>query len=124
MPGGKKPPGKQDAAVAALLTEPTIAAAAARAGLAERTLRGWLKRPRFLAAYREARRQVVENALGQLQQATGDAVATLRRLLTCGNPPTEARAAVAILEQATRAVEWTDLAAEVEDLRRQLAEVT
>ena len=47
---------KQDKALIALLTEPTISAAAKKVGIGERTLHTWLRDATFTAAYREARR--------------------------------------------------------------------
>jgi hypothetical protein len=93
---------KTEAAVAALLTEPTHAAAAARAGVAESTLHRWLRRPEFQAAYRAARERVVDEAVGQLQRAAGEAVATLRANLAGPRPADQIRAAVAILGQLAR----------------------
>ena len=46
--GRSKEPRKREQAIAALLAEPTHAAAAAKAGIAEATLQRWLKRPGFL----------------------------------------------------------------------------
>jgi hypothetical protein len=40
--------------------------AAEAAGVSDRTLRTWLGKPAFVAAYREARRQVVEHAVARL----------------------------------------------------------
>ena len=51
--------------------------AAAQSGLAEVTLRRWLKHAAFQTAYREARRAVVQHAIVAVQQAT-EAVATLQ----------------------------------------------
>jgi len=68
---------KQEAVIAALLTEPTHAAAAATAGVSEATLHRWLLLPEFQAAYRKARRAAVESAIGRLQQRAGKAVETL-----------------------------------------------
>jgi hypothetical protein len=72
--GGKRPR-REDAALAALLAEPTIEAAAATAGISKSTLLRWLAEPDFRTRYRDARRQVVEHAVSGLQQATGEAVA-------------------------------------------------
>src|SRR4051794_25974328 len=112
------------AAVAALLTEPTLAAAAGRAGVSERTLRNWLALPAFLSLYREARRQVVEHAVAQLQEATREAVAALRRNLTCGVAYAENGAAKTVLEQSLRAVELLDMQTALEELTRQVEELT
>jgi hypothetical protein len=56
MGHGEKRSRRGEAAIAALLTEPTIEAAAAKARISVRTLKYWLRQPRFQAAYRQARR--------------------------------------------------------------------
>jgi hypothetical protein len=103
-------------ALAALVVEPTIAAAAKKIGVAERTLRGWLKTPAFAASYRECCRAVLDASTSSLAAATADAVETLRRNLACGNPAAEIRAAAAILEHAYKAAELMDLMKRLESL--------
>src|SRR5262245_49407822 len=93
---------KMETAVAALLSEPTHATAAAAAGVAASTLHRWLQRPEFVAAYRTARRAVVEQAVARLQQVTGEAVETLRQNLSADNPNAQIRAALGILDYAHR----------------------
>jgi hypothetical protein len=85
-PGGCKLGRKQEAAIAALLTERTHADAAAKAGISEATLARWLRVPAFIVAYRAARLRVVEAAIARLQRATGAAVRALTRNLRCGFP--------------------------------------
>src|SRR5262245_39653736 len=111
---------KGEAAIAALLSEPTIDDAAAKAGIGEATLRRWMRRPEFAAAYRKARRAVLERTIGQLQQATGEAAATLRRNLTSGKPSVEVRAAMGILDAAIKGFESLDLADELREIKRLL----
>jgi hypothetical protein len=115
---GEKQSRRQEAAIAALLSEPTVEAAAKKAKVGYRTLRVWLKDPAFNREYREARRQIVEEAVSRLQQTTLMAVLTLYRNLTCGNPGTEVRAAQVILEQSVKAVELMDLEQRVEELEQ------
>jgi hypothetical protein len=114
---------KQEALIAALLTEPTHAAAAAKAAVSEATLHRWLRLPEFQTAYRQARRAVVEAAIGRLQQTTGKAVDALERNLTCEHPGSEIRAALGILDQAVKAVELLDVVDRVEELERLMKEV-
>ena len=111
-----KRPRQEEAAIAALLSEPTIAEAAQRAGIGRSTLLRWLQEPAFKARYRAARRSVVESAIGRLQQAATLAVDALTRNLTCGIPAVEVGAARSILDQAIKAVELVDLAERVETL--------
>jgi hypothetical protein len=106
---GQKLTRKQEAVIVALLTEPTHAAAAARAGIGEATLHRWLQLPTFRSAYRRARRAIIETAIGRLKQAAGQAVETLERNLNCIRPGSEIRAALGILGLAVKAVELMDL---------------
>jgi hypothetical protein len=64
---GEKLSRKREQAIAALLTQPTIAAAAKMAGIGERTLRRWLKLPEFASAYDAARREVVVAASEEMK---------------------------------------------------------
>src|SRR5690349_4515857 len=99
MPGGQLTP-RQDKAVIALMTTPTVAKAAAKAGVGERTLRGWLAEADFLAAYRAARRRALEAAVGQLQRASGKAVRALVKDLDADKAADRIKAACAILDRA------------------------
>jgi hypothetical protein len=110
---------KAEAVIAALLTEPSHAAAAAKAGVGEATVQRWLRDPVFLATYRAARRMVIESAVGRLQQATEKAVATLERNLACGQAGSEIRAATAIIDAAIRGVDQLDVVYRVEVLEAQ-----
>jgi hypothetical protein len=108
----------EDLALAALLSEPTMQQAASKAGVSESTMLRWLADPSFQARYRAARRQVVEQAVAQLQQGTSEAVETLRRNLKCGLPASEIAAAKAILDFAVKGVELVDLAVRVDALEQ------
>jgi hypothetical protein len=120
---GNKQDRLQEQAIAALLAEPTVEKAAKKARVAYRTLKEWLRQPEFQAAYQEARRGVLEQAVSQLLAGCTDAVCALRRNLTCGQPAPENRAAVAILEHAMKGLEALGLDQEVAELRRRLGAV-
>ena len=120
MSGRTKLPRKQEVLIAALLTEPTHAAAAVKAGVSEATLQRWLRHPEFQSAYRLVRRGIVEAAIGRLQQATSKAVEALERNLTCGQAGCEVRAALGILDQSLKAVELIELAGRIEELERRI----
>ncbi len=107
---------KQEKAIAALLSTSTIKEAAEACGLTTVTLWRWFQLTEFAAAWRVARRQVVENAITRLQTTASEAVETLKRNLTCGNEAVEVRAASLIIEQAVKGVELVDLQARVERL--------
>ena len=108
---GEKLSRKQELAIAALLTCSAINDAAKQCGIGEITLHRWLKDATFQANYREARRAVVQHAIAQVQQATGEAVATLRTVMQDSESPASARvsAAKAILETAVKGIDIDDL---------------
>src|SRR5262245_36089710 len=99
---GEKLSRKQELAIEALLSEATIVAAAAKAGLGEKTLRRWIQRRSFADAYRIAREKAFANALANLRAASQDAVETLRIALSHPSGPLRVRAATAILELGSR----------------------
>ena len=109
---------KQSKALAALLSQPTMREAAKDCGISETTLWRWLNDDAFQAAYRQARRQVVEQAMSELQAACSDAVATLRKNLNCGAANVEVSAAKTILDQAVKAIELTDMEERLEQLEQ------
>jgi hypothetical protein len=107
--------------IAALLTCDSITAAAASGGVAEVTVHRWLKDPSFQQASREARRQVVQQAIVQVQHATGTAVQTLVAVMQDAEASASARvsAAKTILDTAVKAVELEDLEARITALEQQ-----
>ena len=100
----------------ALLSTSTISEAANQAGVGETTVYRYLRDETFKNEYRNARRDVVENTVGQLQGATAQAVETLTKNLTCGNPSAEIRAAQIILETSYKGIEIIDLQMRLEIL--------
>jgi hypothetical protein len=113
---GKPPAGhvqkltrKQEALIAALLTEPTHRAASAKAGVGTRTLYRWLHLPAFRAAYRRARREIVESTVGRIQAGTGIVVETLVDVARHGRRDGDrVRTAIALLDYALRGLSAAD----------------
>ncbi|TEB08635.1 hypothetical protein Psch_02201 [Pelotomaculum schinkii] len=119
--GGKpKITRKMEAAIAALLTAPTIAEAAAAVGVHEQTLWRWLQQEEFQGRYREAKRQAVAQAVARLQQATTKAVDTLEEVMDddLATPSSRVTAAKTVLDAAFKGIELDDLAARVDELER------
>jgi hypothetical protein len=107
---GQKLGRKQQALIAALLSEPTHAAAATQAGVSQATLHRWLRLPAFCSAYRRARRELVEAAVGRVQAAAGQAVDTLLAVANSGAKDSDrVRAAVALLDHAFRGLTDADV---------------
>ncbi len=113
---------KQESAIIALLDCGEVKAAARVAGINEATLWRWLKLPAFQSRYREARRQLVETAIAQLQSDCTIAVRVLREVAEDKNSPASSRVAAAktILEQSIGAIELMDLQERVEMLEQAL----
>lgn len=111
---------KHEQAVIALLSEPTIGAAAARVGIGEVTLWRWLQREDFQVEYRQARREAVSLAIAGIQQASCEAVRTLREVMTDPEASASSRvsAAKAVLDLALKAAEQEDLEERVSALER------
>jgi len=118
MSGGRPLSRKKEAAIAALLSAGTHAQAAEQAGIAERTLRNWLAETEFAQAYRQARQQLVEHAVGLMQKASVSAVLTLLKNLSCGRPAVEVSAANSLLERSTAAIETFDVLSRLEALEQ------
>jgi hypothetical protein len=110
----------REKALAGLLGTSSVTEAAKHSGLSERTIYRYLSDESFMKDFRRARRDLVETSIGQIQAATGEAVETLKKNLTCENPAVEVRAAQIILDTATKGVELLDVLERVEILEAEL----
>ena len=85
---GAKTAAVREQAIVALLSAPTIVDAAARVGIGESTLRGWLSNdPVFQAEFAAARQATFQAAISRIPALTGRAVDTLAALLGDKEPP-------------------------------------
>jgi hypothetical protein len=73
---------KQEKAIAALLSEPTMKSAAQLVKVSEITIIRWLHEDAFKEAYREARREATKQTIARLQQASSEAVDTLCEVIS------------------------------------------
>lgn len=107
---------QQEHLIAALLTKPTIAAAARAIGINESTARRWLKESAMKTAWLEARRQSMDHAIFALQQASTSAVTTLIKMLKSDQDAVKLRAAQIILEMGIKGIELADMEQRIEAL--------
>ena len=109
---------KQEQLITALLSLPTITAAAEVVGINERTARRWLKKPQIQEAYKAAREKVFDEAIASLKASASDAVDTLKNNLSGMEvpPAVQVRAAQIILELAIELHEMNDLRQKVAEL--------
>jgi hypothetical protein len=76
---------RQEQGITALLVQGSLQAAAEASGVNEKTLRRWLREDTaFQAAYREARRAVVQSVIAQCEHAGMALIATLRTIVDKG----------------------------------------
>ena len=101
--------GADAALVAALGSGATVEDAASRVGVGATTVYRRLKDEAFQHQVREARGAMLARTVGNLADATTAAVQTLRQLLGAEGDQVKLGAARAILDQAVRLREHTDL---------------
>lgn len=114
---------KQEQAIYALLVEPTLAKAAEKVGVNERTLYRWLDDPKFNAAFRAARRDAFAHAIALTHRYAPMAVQALAKIMTDPSCPASARVSAAngILNFARESIELDDLAERVKALEQAAA---
>jgi len=112
----------QKKALAALLAEPTVKAAAESCGLAERTLYGYLADETFKAELRARQDAILSSVTSALVGLSGSAVQTLRDLLESKtvSDSVKCRAALGWLRHARDAVELADLSDRVAALEQKI----
>jgi len=112
----------QTRALAALLTERDVAAAARAADVGERTLHRWLRHNEaFIAALQAAQAEALAAALRRLTGLTGDALATVADIMRNGeSEANRLRAAALALEMYCRLRELSELDARVTALEERM----
>ena len=107
MGHGNKLSRKKEQAIIALLEAPTVKEAAEMVKINPATLYKWMALPEFEEAYRKARHRAMGEAIARLQQASSEAVDTLRDVMGDqeATPASRVTAARAVLELGLRATE-------------------
>lgn len=105
-----------------LLLSPSIEEAAKSVGVSVATCYNWLKQPDVAEMYAQARRQVMDRAIGLLQSTAGEAVACLREIIRDQTATAASRVSAArtILELANKGTETQDLEKRVAQLEKLL----
>jgi uncharacterized protein (UPF0147 family) len=86
---------KQSKAIIALLDHRTVGEAAEDVGVGQSTLFRWMQDEKFQRRFRDAKQQIVSQAISRLQKASGEAVETLREIMNDTNKPPNARVSCA-----------------------------
>src|SRR5579862_8739370 len=126
-PNGAGPTGlsrKQERAILALLSEPTVKRAAALAGVGESTLWKWLSDQSFHSAFLEARRRTTEQGIARIQQMTSKATTLLESFLDDDKlpPNTRLNAVKFIVQSALTGLDLEEQSNRLEDLINRLKE--
>jgi hypothetical protein len=110
--------------IAALASGQSYEDAAQSVGLCKRTVVRKMKNAAFRRKVREARSTVLEQALSNLAQGATEASIVLRHLLLHGKTDRlKLAAAKALLHAEARFRESEDMAADIEDLKQQVAKL-
>lgn len=119
---GQKISYKREQAIAALIEQPTVTAAAENCGVSVATLLRWLNAAEFQEAYRTARNSVLETTLTRLQGACGEAVTVLNEVMQDKTAPTSSRvtAAVKVLELTLKARQELEIEERLKALEERL----
>jgi len=120
MGHGQKLGRRKEAAIIALLIQPSLEKAAAQAGIAKSTLWNWLQLESFQAEYREAKKTAIGLAVSTLQRGCQLAAVTLLTIVRDVTAPAGARvrAAQVILEMSFNALEIDEIIGRLEQLEK------
>jgi hypothetical protein len=112
---------KMDAAIAALLTSPTIADAAKQCGVSRRTMQHWIKRESFRKQYAAAKRELLDSTINRLRTIGNEAATALQRVIADKETPasTTVSASRAVIEILLKNHEIEVLEARIEKLENE-----
>ena len=112
----------REAAVTALITNPTIKGAASECGIAEKTLHAWLKEEDFASRVREAQEEVTRQAIGRILLSIGRSIETLEEIMqdATNNASPRVAAARTLLDYAFKVYELQTVQQRLEALERRL----
>lgn len=123
---GEKLTRKKEQAISALLSQSTIKMAAETVGISEKSLRRWLQNQDFHDAYLQARRQVVQQVISNVQNSMKKAVETLLKVMDNPDSPASSKvqAARSIIEVGLRGLEIEDFELRLSRLEDHLPRAT
>lgn len=112
----------REAAVTALITNPTIKGAASECGIAEKTLHAWLKEEDFAARVREAQQELTRQATGRIMLSIGRSVEVLEDIMQDAEANASPRVAAArtLLDYAFKVYELQTVQQRLDELERRM----
>ena len=123
---GEKINRKKEQAISALLSQPTLKAAAEVAGIGEKTLWRWLQNEDFQDAFMEVRRQLVQQVVSNIQRSMGKALNTLLEVMDDPDSPASSKvqAARSIIDVGLKGLELEDFELRLSRLEDHLPRAT
>jgi hypothetical protein len=109
---------RQEAAIASLLAQPNLTAAASSCGISERTLRRWLTNKAFASRYEKERGKLFIGIVDLLKSECACAVQVLVAIANDGKSPAASR-----VSAASRIIELTLKTGEMQILEKRIAEL-
>lgn len=111
---------KDEILIAALLCNPTRAAAAKAAGIGETKLRERLRDPNFRKMYDDARREFLDQSTAYIQSILGEAIAKMREIMNDPNASHQVQlnAANSIASTSHKMTEQADILAQLAELKK------
>lgn len=114
---------RQERALVALISQPTIAKAAEAAEVGERTIHEWIRQDRFGTEYRKRRREAFTQTIALAQRFAPLAMQTLAKALVDDEAPYACKVAAAttILRFGRESLELDDLAERIKAIETRVA---
>jgi hypothetical protein len=109
---------RQKAAIAALLAQPNLTAAASSCGISERTLRRWMTNKAFASRYEKERGKLFVGIVDLLKSECSSAVQVLVTIASDGKSPAASR-----VSAASRLIELTPKTGEMQTLEKRVTEL-
>ena len=111
---------KDELLISALISNPTIRAAATACGLSEAHIDGRLRDPAFQAKYDRARRELLEQSTAYIQGIVSEAIQKMRDVMNDpdATPQVQLNAAEAITRNSLKLTEQNDILAQLAELKK------
>lgn len=106
--------------IAALISNPTIKAAATACGVSERYIYGRLRDPAFKEKYDAARREMLEQSTAFIQGITSEAIQKMRDVMNDpdASQQTQLNAAESIMRNSLKFTEQNDILTQLAELKK------
>lgn len=110
---------KDERIIAALISNPTVKAAAAACGTSETQIYARLRTPAFKRKYDAARREMLAQCTAYIQGMVSDAITKMRQIMNDPDaaPQVQLNAAETIARNCAKLTEQTDILAQLDELR-------